>query len=393
MGIIVNLFSMLSPIYVYTIVCVTAALVMRCLSVASHQKKVCCFSKALFFLLCVVFVQLFIVFSSFRYIRISDYQFSESNGYFNIGGIDSLNYKEFIEETPCFSFSSFSEQVNKEWLFTIVCFTFAKLNLSFELFLCFINFFVAMALIKFSISFDFRNNSFLVSLLLVLFYIASFNTLRWSVSLLFTVYFLDYMVKEKYLKAFITIIFLFGIQEASVVLVVPLVGFIFTKKLKRKKLGIAIVVLSCFVCYLPSLVDSQLLFTFISLTRHTSQIYQEGQAPLMWIAMYSLFVLNIIFARKTFFLSWRNKCLSWCVLFLIAPTFIELTFGLAYRFSGYGHVALYVLLPYLLKENKSKIIGIAFNAGYVFLLLGQIYKFLTQTIYASGVPYIFKFLY
>ena len=80
------------------------------------------------------------------------------------------------------------------------------------------------------------------------------------------------------------------------------------------------------------------------------------------------------------------------ILFLIPPTFMELTFGLAYRFAYYAHPILYMHTIYLRKENrKHGIVGIAFTAMELFLLLFIILKFyFGEGIESSGVPYMFN---
>lgn len=363
---------------------------LKAVSTYKYSKKLDSISvnKDLYLLIIYIFLFVLICFSSFRYIRFSIDEFNTYQGrYYFIGGNDTCEYRYCYKIAKGESFSYAKEMMHKEFIFSFIFWFFSNLNIPFDLCLAFFNCLMGIAIIKYAKIFDLRKDSFLSILALCALYLGSFNTLRWSFNLIFTIYFVNNFLREKYFRCIIVMLFCVGFQFSALVYVFPLVGILFMKK--NRKLGYFYFLVCCFICWAPALLD---ISPFLKAIGRLHQADVSGNKPSTWFAMYSVYCANLFMVRKTFFKNRQNKMLFYLILFLIPPTFIELSFGLAYRFSYYAHPILYMHLVYLNRENKKYgYKGLFFIAIEAFLILTIILKFyFGEGIESSGVPYIFN---
>ena len=345
-------------------------------------------SNSLLLLILLSFYIVLVTFSSFRYLghSITEFKFTQER-YYYIGGNDTLEYKALYNLTKGVDYFTAKTLTKKEYLFVFICWIFSNIGTSFDFFLAFFNTLLFFALIEFCKEFDLSKNSFFPIIALVTLYIASFNTLRWSTNLLFTVYFSKNYVKQNLKKCFFILLIHTGIQFSAVVYIMPIIGAMLMRK--HKMLSYMFFIMSAFICYAPALLDISPLL--IALGRY-HQADVEGHTPTTWLLFFLIYICNIFLIKKTLFQDSKNKYLFYMVLFLIPPTFMEFTFALSYRFSYYSHPILFIHTVYLRKENrKYGIVGFVFTALELFLLLSIILKFyFGPTIEFSGVPYMFN---
>lgn len=366
---------------------------MKAISVYYHSKfqnkTVQLSSKSLLILLFLSFYIVLVTFSSFRYIPQSVTEFNSlQDRHYCIGGNDTLEYRVLYNLTKGVDYFTAKDLTHKEYLFVFICWIFSNLGFTFDLFLTFFNTLLFFSLIAFCREFDLSKNSFLSIIALVALYLASFNTLRWSTTLLFSVYFAKYYIKQDLKKCFFVMLLCMGIQFSAVVYIMPIVGAKFLKK--NKKIGVLFFIFCSFICYAPALLDIAPYLHLLG--RRAGQTGVEGNTPTTWLLFFFIYTVNILFVRKTLFKNRKHVNIFYMVLFLMPPIFMELTFGLAYRFSYFGHPLLYVHTIYLRKENhKYGITGLLFTALEMVMLLTVILKFYYGVLIEStGVPYIFN---
>lgn len=345
-------------------------------------------ANSLVWLILLLFFIVLVIFSSFRYIRSTQNEFSLLDGrYYCIGGDDTIEYRHLYEISKGITYFEALKITNKEYLFVFITWIFSNFKISFDFYLVFFNILMFFALIEFCKMFDLRKNSFIPLVALIILYISSFNTLRWSLNLLFTVYFAKNYIKQNLKKCFFIMLIHSGFQFSAIVYIMPIIGALLLKK--HKKLSYFFFLICIFICYVPALLDISPLL--IALGRR-GQADVEGQKPRTWLLIYFVYIFNILIVKKTFFSDLKNKYLFYMILFLMPPTFMELTFGLAYRFAYYSHPILYMHTIYLRKENrKYGYIGLLFSFAEMILIFTIVLKFYYGTgIESSGVPYIFN---
>lgn len=345
-------------------------------------------ANSLLLILLFCFFLVLITFSSFRYTRHNIDEFESVSGHFYfIGGNDTYEYKVLYNLTKGVDYFTAKDLTHKEYLFVFICWIFSNLGLSFDLCLVFFNTLMFFTLVEFCKEFDLSKDSFIPIVALLALYIASFNTLRWSLNLLLTVYFAKNYVKQNLKKCFLIMLLHIGFQFSAIVYIMPIFGSILLEK--HRKLAYFFVLTCAFVCYAPALLDISPLLILLG-RRGQADVY--GNTPTTWLIFYTVYILNILFIRKTFFKDNKNKYIFYMILFLIPPTFMELTFGLAYRFAYYAHPILYMQTIYLRQENRKQgLIGLGFTAMELFLLLCIVLKFyFGGLIESSGVPYMFN---
>lgn len=344
-------------------------------------------SKSIYLLFCCSLLILMIFFPSFRYIRVSDQENNFVQNYYYLGGNDSVEYVRLFNSVDGLSYKEALKVTQKEYLYVFIIWVLRNLNIPYQLCLATFNIIMAFGLINFAKIFDLRLRSFFPLLSLLALYLASFNTLRWSMSLMLMSFFCKHIIKDDYKKCFLVMIIAVGIQEASIVLLMPLFGFWITKNLKRKKLTFLYILILCIICYIPSTLD---LFIFEGM-RHFNQIWGGGQIPITWLALYGILIINVFLFNKKYIIEDKNnEKIFYLILFLMPPTILEFSFFLAYRFSYYSHPVFYMFLIGLMASNRKKgIIGIIFNILYTFLLISILIKFWGGAgIESVGIPFI-----
>lgn len=343
-------------------------------------------NNALYFVVACSFLLVLVIFSSFRYIRADVSEFLKYSNYYFIGGNDTYEYRRCYEIAKGENFFAAKELMSKEYIFAFIFWAFSNLNIPFDLCLAFLNTLMGIAILKFAKYFDIRKKSVLSILALIALYLGSFNTLRWSFNLIFSIYFAKNFVEEDFKKCFLIMIFCIGFQFSAIVYILPLIGIKIMKK--NRKLGYLFVIFCCLVCWALSLLD---ISPFLKAIGRIHQADVIGNKPATAFILYTLYLFNMRLIHKTFFKEKKNKYLFYLIIFLMPPTFIELTFGLAYRFSYYAHPILYMHFATMKNENKKHGYGgLLFTLCEDIILITIILKFYFGTgIESTGVPYLF----
>lgn len=371
----------------YIFLSITLAWLMQMISIAHHTTGISDSEKSVCFSLESVLFLILLVFSSFRYVRINNFQFMGYTNFFNVGGIDTLAYKDFFESAEGYSLDEYIHKIPMEKLYAAIFWMFYHLDLGFELVLCFNYTLIFLCLIKFCKVFKLEANCFLSLLSLLIIIFQSYNTLRWSTSLLLSIWVIDALLNNKVYKALLfTLFFSIGFHTGSFSLFVPVFGFIFSKNLSRKRIAflyLIIVLLGCLAVY---------SFPFEKLfgnSRLIVHIYSGSEKPLGWIVIYLFYLFNILLTRKTYFDSRFRLTLFYICICLMPLCLLEMKMKMMYRFSFFGHVIMYFGLVELLKTNKHIKIGIILNGIIYLLLLLNILVFYGNDIISCGVPYLF----
>ena len=359
---------------------------MQMISIAYHTTGITNTEKSIFFSIGTVLFVLLIVFSSFRYIPTASYQFTGYNNNYYIGGRDSLTYLGFYNSAADYTLKEYLNEIPMEKMYAIIFWVSNRLDLGYDFVLCINYVLLFVCLIKYCKVFNLRSNYFLSLLSLMVTLLQSFNTLRWSTSLLFSIWVIDALLNNKTYKALLlSLLFSICIHTGSFALLVPVFGFLFSKKLARKKIAFfyfLIVLIGCSIIY---------LFPFEKYfigNRLISHIYSGGTSPTGWILIYLLYVFNIFVVRQLYFDSRFRINLFYICLFLMPLCLLEIKISMMYRFSHFGHIAMYFGVVELLKVNKYIKYGLVFNCGICALLIINICVFLGNDITSSGVPYI-----
>lgn len=363
---------------------------MKATSIHYHSKsKTFAIKKAnndLYFILACFFLLVLVIFSSFRYIRTDISEFLGYKNYYFIGGNDTYEYRRCYEIAKGENFFDAKELMSKEFIFAFIFWVFSNLNIPFDLCLAFLNSIIGIAILNFAKFFDLRKTSILSILALNALYLGSFNTLRWSFNLILSIYFAKSFVDEKYKRCFLIMIFSIGFHFSAIVYMLPLIGIKIMKK--NRKLGYLFVIICCLLCWVPSLLD---ISPFLIAIGRIHQTAVTGNKPATAFTLYALYLLNMLIIHKIFFKEKKNRYLFYLILFLMPLTFIELTFGLAYRFSYYAHPILYMHFATMKNENKKHgYSGLFFTICEDVILITIILKFYFGTgIESTGVPYFF----
>ena len=232
LGLINQGFPWFIQISTYIFFSIAVVWLMQMISIVYHSSGITDTEKSFYFPLEMLLLLLVVVFSSFRYIRADSYQFIGLKNYYNIGGTDALTYLGFFESADNYSLKEYINEIPMEKFYAIIFWVFSRLQLGYEFVLCVNYVIVFAALIKFCKVFDLRSKYFLPLISLLIILIQSYNTLRWSTSLLLSIWVIDAILKNKLLKALVlTIIFALCFHTGSFSLLVPVFGFIFTKNL------------------------------------------------------------------------------------------------------------------------------------------------------------------
>lgn len=365
---------------------------MKCASVYYNQNFSAVRNRkseySLYLLLMLLFYLVLVVFSSFRYVRLSIDEFKYMSGrYYFIGGNDTVAYRRIFNIAKGKSYLQAKAAIEKEYLFAFIVWVFSNMGATFDMCLAFFNTLMFFAILRFCKDFNLSKGAVLNIIALLALYLGSFNTLRWSMTLLFSIYFARAYINKNLKKCLLVMIVTAGFQFSAIIYMLPIVGLVLLKK--SKKLALFYFALCSLICYSPAFFDISPLLILVG---RINQAIVTGNTPSTWLLMYFIYICNIIYIRKTFLKNSKNQQLFYLILFLIPPTFLEMTFGLAYRFSGFGHPLLYMHLVCMRKENKKHgVVGVAFTAVELLMLVLIILKFyFGATIESSGVPYIFN---
>lgn len=360
-----------------------------CFLLKSISKEFHCYSnngwkaynKDLYILQIFLLFAVIVIFSSFRYIRPS-YQSMLNMA----GGADSVEYRRLYNLSKGLSYFEALKAIEKEWLFVFVFWVFRNLGISFEFCLVFINFLMFLTLIFYSRYYNLSKNIIPI-LALICIYLGSLNTLRWSFTLLMSIFYISAMEDEKIFRAICCAIILSGVQFAASVLFIPIFIYFLSKKYTSKVIIYICFLIFCFVFLLPAFFD--ITFILILAGRNNQSIIQ-GQIPTTWLIIYTFYIINVFYVRKDLMINKKNINSFYTILLLIPPIFLELFFGLAYRFAYYGHPGYYMYFYRLYEINKKRgFIGYLFNIIHELLIMLTIIKYFGGTIEASGVPYKF----
>ena len=383
-------YTWISLIFVYIVFTIVIFVLLKTISIQYRtvlvNKRNSNVNVSLYYLFLVSLFILMIFFPSFRYIRNSNADNNLSEFIINMGGNDSIQYRDYYYMVRGITYREALKVTNKEFLYVLIIWILSNLKFPYQLCLVCFNTMLFFGIIKFCKMFDLRKFSLLPLLSLLALYLASFNTMRWSITLFLSSYVCESILDNKFKRCLLLIILSVGIQEASIVLLMPLFGFWVTKNLRRKKLVLFYIFVLCVICYIPSTLD---LMVFQGM-RHFSQIFGGGQIPITWLLLYGVLLINIVFYNRNYLeQSSNNKKVFYFLLFLLPPTILEFSFFLAYRFSYYSHPIFYMYLVGLMDSNRKKgIVGIVFNVVYSYLLLTILLKFwFGAGIESVGIPF------
>lgn len=392
-GLLISFLQRLSVVLFYAVFSLTITFLLKSVGTSYN----CCKEKlsfkineSLYFCFAILLLCVLMLVPSFRFVR--EIGVTTISGQYNFGGTDTPEYKRLYDITEGVSYSGALKLTNKEYIFTFICWVFKNLHIPFELCLCLFNFFMFLGFLNYCKIFNLKEISFFPLFCLSVLYLGSFNTLRWSVTLILSSYLCKYILEKKYFKTILFTFFSIGIQEASIVFLMPIFGFFVTKNLKRKKLAFLYFLILLIICYIPSTLD----YTIFKNNKHYTQIWGGGQVPITWIALYSIFLINLLFVNRNYLKDKKNKEIFYIILFLIPPTVLEFTFFLAYRFSYYAHPIFYMYIIGLMSSNRKKgILGVGCNLLYVFFMVSIILKYFETGggVEHSGLPFVWGNIY
>lgn len=371
----------------YVFFSIIVVLLMQMISIVYHTSEITSTEKSICFPLQMLLFLLVVIFSSFRYIRIDSYQFKGYNNYFNIGGIDTLSYLGFYESADNYSLKEYINEIPMEKFYAIIFWVFYHLHLDYKSVLCLNYLIVYAALIKYCKVFDLRSKYFLPLISLLIIVIQSYNTLRWSTSLLLSIWVIAAILNNKLLRAFVlTLIFSLCFHTGSLSLLVPVFGFIFSKNLRKPNRIFLFFISVLFVCLF---IYAFPLEKILGDNRLVAHLTSGGGMPLAWSLLYLFYLFNVFYIRKKYFESEFRKKMFFICFFLMPLCLPEIKMMMMYRFSHFGHIVTYFGLVELLKVNKKINVGIIFNGIIYLLLLLNILTFYGNDIISCGVPYIF----
>ena len=224
---------------------------MQIISIAYHTSDITVGEKSICFSMETLLLLLVVIFSAFRYIRTDSYQFLRYNNYYNVGGTDALNYLGFFESADSYSLKDYINEIPMEKFYAIIFWVFYHLHLGYEFVLVFNYLIVFAVLIKFCKVFNLRTKYFLSLISLLIIVIQSYNTLRWSTSLLLSVWVVDAILNNKLFKAFIlTVIFSLCFHTDSFSLLVPVLASYFQRIYQKKCFFYILVQFFCLRIYI-----------------------------------------------------------------------------------------------------------------------------------------------
>lgn len=196
-----SLFSNFSDFSFYIFFSLILILLLKSVSISYSDCRInrkYCFgsNENLYFFVSVFLLILLMFVPSFRFFRHGSNEIIPEN-LSHFGGTDTPEYKRLYDVAKGLSYFDALEALNKEFIFVFIFWIYSNLNIPFQLCLCLFNFFMFLGLLNFCKIFDLKKISFVPVLCMVLLYFGSFNTLRWSVTLLLTSYLSKYIIEEK----------------------------------------------------------------------------------------------------------------------------------------------------------------------------------------------------
>ena len=319
--------------------------------------------------------------SAFRVIEYPREPFFIKNGVLHIyqGGIDSVNYKYLYDKVADIDFITFVRNVlTEEFIYYFSNWVFAYLfHLPFSYFLVFYYLLFSLCIIKLTKLISLDIHYILCIFCIQTMYLVGFNIFRQTIAVFFSIFIIEAMLQERYIKCFFLIIIGMGFHSTSIVFFIPLFGFYLLKNAIYNEKKIYIYILLVCICF--AIIGKGIKFFNI---RHSADT-TKGALSYSWLATY-IFLIFIYRRKKKYCSKYENKLYFIAICFI--PIFVfQSIWAMAYRFMLFSKPIVYILLVRLAKI-KINTFDFLFYLITDLIFIGVIVSFISG-IYQIGLPY------